>query len=136
MTFKELKIFVFQLALGKCEYFKTPPDISSQPFVLEHTTPKSKQGLTDAENLALSCQGCNNHKYNKTTGIDPITGESVDLFNPRQEIWDNNFSWSADVLEMLGKTSTGRATVNTLKLNRQELKNLRKLLSETGRHPG
>lgn len=136
MTFKELKIFVFQRALGKCEYCKSPADISSQPFVLEHTTPKSKQGLTDAENLALSCQGCNNHKYNKTTGIDPITGESVDLFNPRQEIWDNNFSWSADVLEMLGKTSTGRATVNTLKLNRQELKNLRKLLSETGRHPG
>lgn len=37
--------------------------------------------------------------------------------------------------EMLGLTSTGRVTIEELKLNRTELKNLRTLLSSVGKHP-
>lgn len=39
------------------------------------------------------------------------------------------------VLDILGTTASGRVTAETLKLNRQELKNLRKLLAEAGKHP-
>ncbi len=85
--------------------------------------------------MVLSCQGCNNHKYNKITGIDTVTQEGVELFHPRNQTWTEHFYWSDDVLEILGKNAIGRVTVEELKLNRQELKNLRKLLATVGKHP-
>lgn len=86
-------------------------------------------------NLAFSCQGCNNHKYIKIKSVDQITNQEVDLFNPRTDTWESNFSWSSDVLTVLGITATGRVTVEELKLNRVELQNLRKLLASVGKHP-
>jgi hypothetical protein len=135
MSLKKLKELVFGRANGLCEYCKSPANISSQPFVIEHITPQSKGGETTETNLALSCQGCNNYKYNKTSGMDNITNQETDLFHPRKDQWSENFSWSADVLEVLGNTAKGRVTVDTLKLNRQELINLRQLLAEAGKHP-
>ncbi len=135
MSLKKLKTFVFNRAKGRCEYCKSPADISSQPFVMEHIVSQSKGGLTNESNLALSCQGCNNHKYDKITGIDPVTGDAASLFHPRQQIWEHNFLWTADVIEVMGTTPTGRATVDVLKMNRKELQNLRKVLSEVGKHP-
>lgn len=41
-----------------------------QPFSIEHIIPKSQGGETTLDNLAFSCQGCNNHKYNKIEGYD------------------------------------------------------------------
>ncbi|PIY12198.1 MAG: HNH endonuclease [Flexibacter sp. CG_4_10_14_3_um_filter_32_15] len=135
MTANELKELVIERAKGLCEYCKSPANISSQPFVLEHIFPKSKGGKTEEMNLAFSCQGCNNHKYIKIKSIDNITNKEVDLFNHRVEKWSTNFSWSADVLTILGITATGRVTVEELKLNRVELQNLRKLLASVGKHP-
>lgn len=135
MSLNKLKELVFLRAKGLCEYCKSPANISSQAFVVEHIIPKSKGGQTIAENLALSCQGCNNHKYTKTSEIDPITNEETDLFHPREQAWIDNFSWSDDVLEILGTTAVGRVTIDVLKLNRQELQNLRALLAEVGKHP-
>jgi hypothetical protein len=135
MVPKKMKDLIFERANGLCEYCKSPANISSQPFSIEHIFPQSKGGETIEDNLALSCQGCNNFKYNKTTGIDPISHEEINLFHPRNEKWEHHFAWSADVLEVVGTTDGGRATINTLKLNRQELKNLRQLLAEVGKHP-
>jgi HNH endonuclease len=131
----KLKIFVFERAKGFCEYCKSPANISSQPFVIEHIIPKSKGGLNDVENLALSCQGCNNHKFTKLSAIDFLSNQEVSIFNPRLEIWENHFSWSDDVLEIIGLTAIGRASVEAMKLNRNELKNLRELLFFVGKHP-
>ena len=64
-----------------------------------------------------------------------MTGEIVDLFNPRKQEWTENFKWSDDALEMLGITATGRVTIDELKLNRIELQNLRNLLAGAGKHP-
>ena len=135
MSLKALKATATKRATGLCEYCKSPANISSQPFVMEHIIPKSKGGATILENIAYSCQGCNNHKYNKTEGLDVATGNRVPLFNPRQQRWDANFQWSANGLEIIGMSSCGRATVGTLKLNRSELKSLRKLLTHFGSHP-
>jgi HNH endonuclease len=135
MSLKKLKELVYARALGLCEYCKSPANISSQPFILEHILPQSKGGETKEDNMALSCQGCNNYKYNKTTGIDKITLQDTPLFNPRQDEWEQHFAWSAEANEVLGITATGRVTVDTLKLNRQELKNLRSLLISVGKHP-
>lgn len=135
MSFNKIKKDVSLRAKYLCEYCKSPANISSQPFAVEHIIPKSKGGETVLDNLALSCQGCNNYKYTKTEGIDLLTNNKVSLFNPRKHEWNKNFAWSDDLLEVLGITSIGRISVNILKLNRLELKNLRKLLANAGKHP-
>jgi len=135
MSLNKLKEQVYNRANGLCEYCKSPANISTQSFVIEHIIPKSKEGKTSLENLALSCQGCNNYKYNKISGIDSILNKKVNLFHPRKQAWNNNFAWSDDGLEIIGINAIGRVTTDTLKLNRTELKNLRKLLTEVGKHP-
>lgn len=135
MSHSKLKEYVFIRANGLCEYCKSPADISSQPFVIEHIVPKSKGGKTELNNLALACQGCNSYKYNKTESIDTITGNTFQLYNPRINTWNESFEWSNDVTEIFGINGSGRITVDVLKLNRKELVNLRKLLDSVGKHP-
>ncbi len=79
----KLKILVYNRANGLCEYCKSPANISSQPFVIEHIIPKSKGGKNTLDNLALSCQGCNSHKYTKLFALDFLTQIEVPIFNPR-----------------------------------------------------
>jgi len=87
------------------------------------------------DNLALACQGCNNHKYTKTEGYDPVTGDMVPLYHPRRQRWRDHFAWNEDFTLIIGLTPTGRATVETLWLNREGLVNLRRILYALGEHP-
>jgi HNH endonuclease len=135
MSLNKLKKTVHTRANGLCEYCKSPANISSQPFVVEHIIPQSKDGATEESNLALACQGCNNFKYNKTSVLDAFTNEKHPLFHPRKQKWDENFAWSSDTLEIIGLTATGRVTIEALKMNRPELINLRIMLSSVGKHP-
>ena len=50
MSFNKLKELLFGRANGLCEYCKSPANISSQPFVIEHIIPKSKGGETTENN--------------------------------------------------------------------------------------
>jgi hypothetical protein len=102
---------------------------------MEHTYSLSRGGKTSAENLALSCHTCNNCKYNKITAIDPITNQTVPLFNPRQMKWRDHFTWTVDTTEMLGLTPTGRATIESLQTNREGVVNIRRILAVAGEHP-
>ena len=65
----------------------------------------------------MACQRCNAYRYNFTTGVDPETGSTIPLFNPRKQNWADHFVWSPDGLTIIGTTSTGRATCNRLDLN-------------------
>lgn len=87
------------------------------------------------ENLALSCSGCNGHKYSKITGIDPGSGALVPLFHPRRSRWHDHFEWDENYLRIIGLTPIGRATVETLHLNRPHLINFRRVLVASDRHP-
>ena len=118
-----------------CEYCRIPQDYGTQSFSVEHILPEAQGGSSDEDNLALSCQGCNAHKYTFTVGYDPVTKENVSLFHPRQEVWADHFAWSEDYLEILGMTATGRATVEKLQLNRANVQRLRRLLLLAGDHP-
>jgi hypothetical protein len=106
-----------------------------QAFSAEHIEPRSQGGQTGIENLAWACQGCNNHKYNKSHGRDPVTGMLVSLFHPRRQRWADHFAWSADGTLILGLSPVGRATVETLHLNRTGLINLRRILVRVQEHP-
>jgi hypothetical protein len=84
---------------------------------IEHLTPVSRGGSDDEENLWLSCPICNGHKAAKTTAVDPETGVTVDLFNPRTQTWAEHFRWADDKIRIVGLTAVGRATVAALHLS-------------------
>ena len=126
---------VAERARFRCEYCRSPESVSLQSFAVEHITPASRRGGSSLENLAYSCQGCNNHKYTRTQGRDPASDEVAALFHPRQDVWSEHFAWSADSLILVGLTPTGRATIEALRLNRAPVVNLRTMLRAFGMHP-
>jgi HNH endonuclease len=135
MTPAEIRAHVFERARGCCEYCQSQRDFSHDDFSVEHITPRSAGGTDDLENLAMSCQGCNNRKYTALEAIDPVTGMQVGLYHPRLEAWTTHFVWSADTTLMIGLTATGRASIMRLELNRSGLVNLRRALVVAGVHP-
>ena len=130
-----LKLQVKERARGCCEYCLAQSEFSSDNFSIEHIIPVVRGGTNDLENLALSCQSCNNHKFTAVTGVDPATGVIVPLFHPRNEDWNEHLEWDTDFSKIIGRTSIGRATVLRLKLNRTGLVNLRRVLHQAGVHP-
>ena len=126
---------VVERAQSCCEYCRSQARFAMQPFSAEHILPRSRGGKTTLDNLALACQGCNNHKYTKTEGTDPITGDLVSLYHPRRQQWRDHFAWNEDYTLIIGLTPTGRATAVTLWLNREGRVNLRRHLYAMGAHP-
>ena len=131
----ERRAQVIQRAKGRCEYCQSPQALSSDDFAVEHIVPKAAGGGDELENLALSCQGCNNRKYVAVSALDPLLGEVVPLYNPRQDHWAEHFLWSEDGSLLIGISPTGRATIARLELNRANVVNLRQILFLVGRHP-
>ncbi|MCI0694469.1 HNH endonuclease [candidate division KSB1 bacterium] len=126
---------VIKRAKGCCEYCRSPMQYAVQTFSIEHIFPQHLGGKSTLDNLALACQGCNNHKYTKTKAPDPASGKFVPLYHPRRQRWHDHFAWIHDFTFIIGMTSTGRATVEALQLNRDGLINIRQLLYETRVHP-
>jgi hypothetical protein len=108
---------------------------------VEHVIPTVRGGATSLDNLALSCSGCNGHKYDRIEGYDPVSESTAPLCHPRQQIWSEHFAWSKhfawseDYLRVVGLTGTGRVTVETLHLNGDGMVNLRQVLLLAGLHP-
>lgn len=130
-----IRDFVIQRAQGRCEYCRSPAAFAHQSFSVEHIRPRSHQGKDSLGNLALSCQGCNNHKYNRRKARDPVSDVLVILFHPRRHRWKEHFAWANDATHVLGLTAIGRAAVQALQLNREALVNLRRVLVAAGEHP-
>jgi 5-methylcytosine-specific restriction endonuclease McrA len=55
---------VIERAEGRCEYCQSMADYATATFAVEHIIPLSRGGTNEFDNLALSCSGCNGHKYN------------------------------------------------------------------------
>ncbi len=127
--------YVIERANGCCEYCMSPQNYSEAYFAVEHIIPKVFDGKDDIDNLAFSCLGCNWHKAVKTVAIDPLSKETVALFNPRAQAWTSHFAWSEDFTEMIGHTPCGRATIIALKMNREFLKNQRLAFAKLKIHP-
>ena len=126
---------VLDRSKGYCEYCLLPASFSPNAFNYEHIIPLSKNGLTDITNIAYSCGGCNAFKNDKTEGLDPLSMLFAPLYNPITQQWEQHFEWNEDDLQVLGISPTGRATVNILKINRENNINLRRLLKMAGLHP-
>lgn len=134
MTKKD-KIFIRQRASACCEYCLSQDQYSSSSFSIEHIIPLAKAGTNNLGNLAYSCQGCNNYKGIATDAIDPATGLIVPLYNPRTESWSDHFQWTDDFFYIAGTSPIGRATVQRLRLNRDNVVRLRQILVVLALHP-
>lgn len=132
---KKQRDLIFERAQGCCEYCMSQASFATQSFSVEHIFPTYLGGKSVLDNLALSCQGCNGHKAMRIEWNDPLTGEIAPLYNPRRMRWDKHFAWEALFTTIVGLTSTGRATVEALQLNRSGLMNLRRALYLLGQHP-
>lgn len=108
---------VRQQARYRCGYCLRSESIIGLLMEFEHLTPLAAGGLTVEENLWLSCRACNGFKLAQTAALDPETGASASLFNPRRQVWSEHFRWGRDGTQIIGLTKTGRATVVALKLN-------------------
>lgn len=105
------------------------------PLVIDHIIPRSMGGSSDRTNLAASCYRCNEFKGAKTTAVDPLTGERVPLYNPRQQKWAEQFAWMEQGTQIVGLTATSRATVDALKLNNQYVLESRRIWASENWHP-
>lgn len=109
-----------------CEYCRLHEDDDAYTFHVEHIIARKHGGLDDESNLALACQQCNLHKGSNLSGVDPRSGEIVELFHPRQEIWTEHFSFQG--CRLVGLTPNGRATIEAPNTNDLDRINLREEL--------
>ena len=119
----------------RCGYCLLQQDVAGIQLHVEHIIPEAAGGNSEIENLWLACPTCNNHKGMQVKAPDPKTGKIVSLFHPRKQTWKTHFAWSADGLEIVGLTPTGRATVLALKLNQLFMLRARRRWILAGWHP-
>lgn len=119
----------------RCCYCLTSEANSGIPMTHDHIQPRSKGGETTFENICLACRSCNEFKADSTGSIDPVTGESVPLFNPRTQIWSDHFAWIPDGTRVEGLTAIGRATIVALRMNNPVIIVARTRWAISGWHP-
>lgn len=123
-----LRRLVTQRAGDQCEYCQFPQKASLFAFEMEHIIAAKHDGITESENLALSCPCCNRFKGSDIGSIDPETGQLTPFFNPRLQQWSDHFRLEGGTIIPL--TPEGRVTAKILQFNllerileRQQLSN-------------
>ena len=120
-------------AKHRCEYCHFPEALAEVPFQVDHVIARQHGGSGDAANLALACCFCNRYKGPNLAGVDPDSNQVVRLFHPRENVWGEHFEWNG--ARLLGRTAIGRATVQTLRLNRPDAVAVRQLIMREGVYP-
>ncbi|MEH1873245.1 HNH endonuclease [Nostoc sp.] len=132
---KSVRQQVINEAGYRCEYCRTSSRLIGMPLVMDHILPSSLGGSDERENLSACCYRCNEFKGAKTTANDPVTNESVSLFNPRQQRWLYHFQWANGGTHIIGITACGRATVLVLRLNNEDIVQARAIWISLNWHP-
>ncbi len=125
----ELYRNVAKRAQQKCEYCHAPEAPCGYKFHVEHIIPRSQGGSDDLSNLALCCAACNLHKSSNTER------EGVRFFHPRQDSWDDYFTWNDDYTTIIGNTEIGQITIKALQMNSPRAIQARKRWILSGDHP-
>ena len=119
----------------QCAYCRSSEILTGMPLVVDHIKPRALGGKTSVANLCLACHRCNQYKGARSRAVDPFSGKTVMLFNPRQQSWHDHFKWNHEGTQILGLTPCGRATVAALQLNNEELVAGREIWDRLGLHP-
>lgn len=116
---------VRQRAGQRCEYCRVPEEAYRLSFHVEHIVASVHQPNDDPSNLAWACPRCNAHKGANLATIDPQTGNQVNLFHPREDVWEQHFAMGQFVIS--GLTPVGRGTASLLQMNTSLRVELRQL---------
>lgn len=127
---RDLVRLVWQRAGDRCEYCLIPQYALPLPFQIDHIVAEKHGGQTVESNLALACPHCNRFKGPNIAGIDPHSVQVIRLFHPRTDIWSEHFEWEGS--RIAGRTSIGRATVEVLSMNADDLLLVRVELRKEG----
>lgn len=129
----ELRAEVVFRAGDRCEYCRLSQLGQEATFHIDHVLPRSADGPTVSDNLALACVSCSLRKWARLSVPDLDTGEEVALFNPRTQAWAEHFRWEEERVVPL--TPTDRATAEALAMNRPLILAIRQEEAARGRHP-
>ena len=125
--------FVRERASDRCEYCGLSQVGQEATFHIDHIVPRSRQGPSDPDNLALACVSCSLRKGARTRSRDPQTKAFVALYHPRTQSWWDHFKYEAG--KIVGTTRTGRATIAALRLNHPRLIAIRQFEFQLDRYP-
>ena len=112
---------VRRAAQYRCGYCLTTETLMGLRLEIEHIIPIAAGGTDEITNLWPACRRCNGFKGAQIEALDILTGLPARLFNPSSQILVEHFCWNTDGTQVNGLTSTGRATVDALKLNSPEI---------------
>ncbi len=102
-----------------CEYCLIPQMDAHFIHHIDHILPRQHGGRTVLENLALACWRCNINKGTNVGTFDLETRNLTRFFNPRIDIWSENFHLHENgIFELL--TAESRVTARILKFNDSE----------------
>ncbi len=87
----QLRRLVLRRSGERCEYCQLSQAGQEATFHIDHITPVAAGGETAADNLALACVSCSLRKSAKQTAFDPTTKIEIPLFNPRRDVWAEQF---------------------------------------------
>lgn len=121
---------VVERARGICEYCLLPQSLALHSHEPDHIVPVQHGGISDQENLALSCMRCNRFKGPNVGSFDPDTGELVPFFNPRKQKWSEHFI--IDEGRIIPLTAHARVTVIILRFNDEDRVLERRSMIEAG----
>lgn len=133
VSWAERQRIVSDRAGQRCEYCQMYQDLQGAVFHVEHIVPKSVGGSDELDNLAWACPGCNLTKATRITALDPISGQEVRFFHPRQDQWREHVAGQG--YQLVGLTPTGRALVAALNLNHERRVRIRHVEARFGLFP-
>jgi HNH endonuclease len=110
---------IWQRARNRCEYCRIPHPHYRLPFQVDHIIARQHGGSTTLDNLALACFHCNRFKGPNIAGLDPASKDLVRLFHPRLDLWTDHFQF--EHARLVGLTPIGRATIQVLAMNAEDL---------------
>ncbi|MBX0328682.1 HNH endonuclease [Oscillochloris sp. ZM17-4] len=125
-----LRRLVIARAAGRCEYCQFPQQAAFLSFEIEHIISEKHDGPTVAENLALACPYCNDHKGTDLGSLDPETDILTPFFHPRRQEWPAHFRIEGALIIPL--TPEGRVTVKILRFNDPDRLVEREVLIQAG----
>ena len=127
-----LRSFVRERAGHRCEYCQLREgDADFLSFHIEHVVAKQHGGTDDPNLLCFACAECNWSKGPNLSGL--FGGKLYPLFNPRKQNWNRHFRW--EQTNLVGKTYSGKVTVQVLNINEPSRVMLRENLLFEGRFP-
>ncbi len=131
----ELRLLLAERDQRRCAYCLTTEENCGLRMHVDHIIPEAAGGPTTADNLCLVCFSCNVHKGARQTGTDPLTGETIPLFHPLRQRWQDHFAWDESHTQVVGLTPCGRATVIMLLVNNPTVVRARRRWVSAGWHP-